>query len=160
MTRVMKGGSAVMLDVHTGDLHDRLRYLQCEGVGHHSTLQFIGRDLPADHAAAIVDAAVRVPRMTLRSMGRCATYQTSKGIYLVLEIEKEDGLRYTRDALRTRLDLNGVNIRDVFKWSPHITLAEAPPGTVFAVPEPVAPFDIPVASVTVKLGDQKLRFAL
>jgi len=154
--RVLKGGSAIMLDVDSAAMpapYDN-------NSGHHCTLQFVGRNLPIYYAAGLIAAATRILPMPLRATGACRRFATTKGSYLVLEIERTEELRTVREYLRGQLTSAGIRWRDDFDWSPHVTLAEAPPGTAFALPEPVAPFDVKCTHVTCKLGDQRIRFEL
>lgn len=170
--KVYKGGCAVMIKIPEGRLmhfrdHARewARYSHWDGTDgddDHLTLQFIGRDLSPNRVtssvvAAFIFAGNDPSPMSLRFTGAFKINTTSKGSYLVAEIEKDEALMKARERIKACLAKMDVIPKDSFDFAPHVTLMEAPPGAIpKAPPAPLDPYSVECNELVFKYGPRRM----
>jgi len=171
--KIYKGGCAVMLKMPKGGCdaleNAALHWVAPSGQGgwktvksedYHLTLQFIGRDLDDKSvASAIVSSFTFAPRhssIEVKFPGTLGMLTTGKGRYMVAHVDPA-GLEEMRKELSAHLAEMGVYPKDSFDFSPHVTLAEAPPtAPKTKPPPPVGPFSVQVKELVVKYGPHKM----
>lgn len=171
---IYKGGTAIMLklppdDPNIRELHDAVvgctaihgKWKVTKPEDYHLTLQFVGRDLNSDEVAGSIVSAFQFanvhPGLKLDFSGACRIQVTTKGRYLVAGIDHAVPLLEARKHLQEALAEMGVKPRDTFEFKPHMTLAEAPPGTKEVPPMPaIKPFSVPCRGLTVKYGPNRM----
>lgn len=132
----------------------------------HLTLQFIGRDLNPNRVtsalvAAFLFAGNDPSPMLLRFTGAFKINTTSKGSYLVAEVEKDEALMKARERIKACLTQMDISPRDTFDFNPHVTLMEAPVGAIPKVPPvPLEPFSIECNELTFKYGPRRMTIDL
>jgi len=171
-----KGGCAVMLKLwdreHPCDLcalshpamewtegHDEWKSVDMED--YHLTLQFIGRDLAGPDAAMVITSAFGFAEesgpIEISFTGRFSVHATSKGRYLVAEVQRSDALEASRKRLLEILRLADITPKDPFPFRPHVTLAEAPPTARDPGKLPtIAPFSVEYRELVVKYGPHRM----
>lgn len=181
--KIYNGGSAIMLKVNVPyDQREQVKERTANAGltllewSHtlpddlHMTLQFVGRDLPASDVSAMILSAFLIEPLTVSLTGKFKRFGTTKGQYIVLEVEKSEALVKQREAVRVFLDDSGIKIKDTFEWNPHITVMESSiPGTMaqgtawasskrkdLPVPEPIDPLQVVCSEVEVKYGHRKM----
>jgi 2'-5' RNA ligase len=166
------GGCAVMIKIpaqrlmhfrdHTREWARYSHWDATDGDDDHLTLQFIGRDLNPNKVtsamvAAFVFAGNDPSPMSLRFSGVFKINTTSKGSYLVAEIEKDEALMKARERIKASLAQMDVTPKDSFDFNPHVTLMEAPPGAIPKTPPaPLDPFVIECNELVFKYGPRRL----
>jgi 2'-5' RNA ligase len=126
---------------------------------YHVTLQFVGRDLDRATVAAVVFSTFMLDTgpIRLQFTGGFKVNITGKGTYLVAEIAADPPLLAARDRLRKQLAEMGVTPKDGFKFSPHVTTAEAPPKTAArGLPLQIEPFSVECGEIIVKYGPRRM----
>lgn len=174
-----KGGCAVMLRLPVIQATDRLMRVMdattwlgtpdwrpTEVQDYHLTLQFIGRDLPADKIAAVIVSAFTFadeqrPGVTLEMTGKFDLHSTKKGRYIVAGVRADAGLLAARERLQKALDAMGVKPQDSFAFKPHVTIAEAPPSAKLdSLPTAISPFSLECRELIVKYGPHRMTVEL
>ena len=122
----------------------------------HLTLQFVGRDLEREQVGWMLRSALQLEPQPLHFTGRYDVLRTGKGAHLVALVDSEP-LLGARDRLRNLLKRDPkIVLRDQFKFNPHVTLLEAPPGTELVIPEPLEPGTITATELEVKYGSRRM----
>lgn len=169
MNKIHRGGTAIMLRVYevpeqiteiahreTVDWRNR-KMTPLSDL--HTTLQFVGRDLPAVAVADVIRAAFFIEPLELSFTGETKQWSTSKGSYFVALLEKTQALLSARELLRSML--SRYAIKDVFAFNPHVTLVEADPGRLEDIKaQSFDPFKIPCVEAVVKYGSRKMTVDL
>lgn len=185
-----QGGHAIMLQMPRSDHFERLfkiaqawifgqgEWIANEPNSYHLTLQFVGRDLKAESAAAMIQSAFAfagsLTTIACEFTGRFEVLTTKKGRYLAALVNPAS-LADTRDFLGACLSELGVVSKDSFGFKPHVTLAEATafkhlPGKITnlsvwgavrrppvrPVPEAVEPFTVECQQLEVKYGSHRM----
>lgn len=132
----------------------------------HLTLQFIGRDLnpnkvTSSMVAAFLFAGNDPSPMSLRFTGAFKINTTSKGSYLVAEVEKDEALNKAREKMKACLAQMDVVPKDSFDFNPHVTLMEAPPGAIPKTPPtPLDPYSVECNELVFKYGPRRMTIDL
>lgn len=132
---------------------------------YHMTLQFLGRDLPAETISSAIASAFAFADqhgpIFMRFTGRFKTNFTRKGRYLTLEIDKDELICEARARLVQCLLDRQVTPKDEFEFNPHMTLVElAPGGGQLVTPGPVDPFVVECRKMIVKYGAYRMTVEL